>query len=155
MTIQDFGYRVLGGGSRHARHAAGPNRDGAAIGENRHERIPSHPKSTSRWLLITVTLFAFATPVFADSKSETPKPPSNAAALTEQDLRQQLETEYRAALETRLAQEKASYEGSLRSLWMSSAAVWGVLLVFIAMQALSARKRAAELQGLRAAREGG
>jgi hypothetical protein len=108
----------------------------------------------------TCLLFAlcacFALPVRADSKAETMKPPPEAAKpVDEATLRARLETEYREQLAQRIAQEKTSYEGSLTSLWMSNAAVWAVLMAFIVLQALSARKRGAQLELLRAARQGG
>jgi hypothetical protein len=97
---------------------------------------------------------ALSLPALADSKSESLKPLSDEAQPTtaekdESGLRAELEKEYRAALETRLAQEKASYEGSLHSLWIANSAVWGMLLLFVVMQALSARKRERELERLR------
>lgn len=111
------------------------------------------------WRCVAIAAFAvvvFALPVFADSKAETMKPLGQsvpAGAVDKEVVRKELEAEYRKALEERLAQEKASYEGSLRSLWMANAAVWTVLLLFVAMHALSARKRGRELERLRAARE--
>lgn len=108
-------------------------------------------------VLMLIATFAFAPALAADSKAETLRPANSSAASptpTEAELRKQLEAEYRAALEKRVAQEKASMEGSLKSLWMSNAAVWGVLLAFIVLQALGARKRTAELDRLRNAREG-
>jgi hypothetical protein len=97
-----------------------------------------------------------AGPLAADSKAETMKAaPESAKPADAVALRAQLEAEYREALKTRIAQEMASYDGSLTSLWMSNAAVWSVLMLFIVLQALSARKRAVELERLRAAREGG
>ena len=68
-------------------------------------------------------------------------------------LREDLEKEYRAKLEQRLIEERKQYEASLNNLWMSNAVVWGVLVLFIIWQALGARKQAAELAKLRAARE--
>jgi hypothetical protein len=95
---------------------------------------------------------ALSASALADSKADSLKPMSDEsppAAAGESELRRELEQEYRAALETRLAQEKASYEGSLRSLWIANSAVWGMLLLFVVMQALSARKRERELERLR------
>lgn len=106
--------------------------------------------------LLLLAILALAAPLRADSKAETMKPPPQAAQPpSETALEAEVEAKYRKALEERMAKEKASYEGSLTSLWLSNAAVWAVLLAFIVMQALSARKRAAELERLRAAREGG
>lgn len=96
--------------------------------------------------VVGVLLAACAVPVLADSKAELMKQDSPAkAAPNETELRKQLEAEYRAELEKRLAQERTSYEGSLRSLWIANGAVWAVLLLFVMMQALSARKREQEL----------
>ncbi len=94
---------------------------------------------------------ALVLPAFADSKADSLKPVNEdvPASVSEAELRKQLEAEYRVALEKRLAQEKESYEGSLRSLWIANSAVWGMLLLFVVMQALSARKRERELERLR------
>src|SRR5262245_57168371 len=106
-----------------------------------------------------ISLFAvlIASPILADSKATTMKPPyADPAANTASapaETSPELETKYRRELEIKLGEETARYQGSLRSLWMSNAAVWTVLLLFIAMQALSARKRGKELERLRAARE--
>lgn len=110
---------------------------------------------------LLMCLVAGASPLAADSKAETLKPLQQPAAQTtpaaattaEKDLRAQLEVEYRAALEQRLAQERKSYEASLQSLWASNAAVWAVLLGFVAWQALGARKLARELARARAQHE--
>ncbi len=101
-------------------------------------------------VLALLCMALWAAPVLADSKSD-PLPANGQAqpVKSEAELRKELEAEYRIALEERLAAEKASYEGSLRSLWLANSAVWGVLLLFVAMQALSARKRERELERLR------
>jgi hypothetical protein len=107
--------------------------------------------------VLVLLVAVFAAPLAADSKAETLRPANDAGAPrspAETELRKQLEAEYRAELEKRVAQEKAGMEGSLRSLWFSNAAVWTVLAAFIVFQALGAHKRAAELQRLRDAREG-
>jgi hypothetical protein len=109
-------------------------------------------------LIAMLFVLLLAAPVFADSKADNLKPldpPSETgrAAVTTNPTSPELEEKYRAELEKRLEQERTSYEGSLRSLWLSNAAVWGCLLAFIAMQALSARNRTAELARLRAERE--
>jgi hypothetical protein len=102
-------------------------------------------------------LLLLASPVFADSKDESLRPLGDAAgatdAPTEEATDPALEKKYRAELENRLARERESYEGSLRSLWLSNAAVWGCLIAFIIFQAISARRRTAELERLRAKRE--
>ena len=104
-------------------------------------------------------LLLAAVPVLADSKADNLKPldppgeMGKAAETTDAPVSPELEEKYRAELEARLAQERTSYEGSLRSLWLSNAAVWGCLLAFIAAQALSARKKSAELARLKAERE--
>lgn len=121
------------------------------------------PRSALRWLFCVVMLFALATPVLADSKSENLRPLDNSelgapaaqnGAAEAPTTSAELEAKYRAELENRLAQERASYEGSLRSLWLSSAAVWAVLLGFIIAQAFAAKKRSAELERLKQQREG-
>jgi hypothetical protein len=110
-------------------------------------------------LVAMLLVLLFAAPVFADSKADNlkpldPPPEAGRTAVTTNPASPELEEKYRAELEKRLEQERTSYEGSLRSLWLSNAAVWGCLLAFIAMQALSSRKRAAELARLKAEREG-
>jgi hypothetical protein len=107
--------------------------------------------------LLIAALLLFAAPLMADSKDENlrPLPPSEQAGPAESTTEATsaaLEEKYRTELEHRLAEERASYEGSLRSLWLSNAAVWACLLVFIGLQALSARKKAAELARLKADR---
>jgi hypothetical protein len=103
-------------------------------------------------------LLLFAAPLFADSKAEnlrplddTPVAGSDVAPVSANA--EALEQEYRKALEERLAEERKSYEGSLTSLWLSNAAVWTCLLAFIVLQALSAKKKAAELARLKSERE--
>jgi hypothetical protein len=105
--------------------------------------------------VLAVALLLLAGPAYAQDKAAEPEPPRTFGA--EEDpvraaIRAELETEYRAAMERRLAQQMENYEGSLRSLWISNVAVWSVLLLFIVMQALSARKRQQELSRLRAER---
>lgn len=115
----------------------------------------THPRKVIGLLLLSCALLAPG--LAADSKSESLHPLNEqqpAAAISESDLRAQLEKEYRAELEKRVAQEKASMERSLHSLWMSNAAVWTVLFAFVVLQALSARKRSAEIERLRRSREG-
>ncbi|MCB9933228.1 MAG: hypothetical protein H6841_07400 [Planctomycetes bacterium] len=120
-----------------------------------------------KWCLVIgvwcLALFFGAAPVLADSKSENLRPLDNTeigapaaqnGAAETAATSPELEAKYRAELESRLAQERASYEGSLRSLWLSSAAVWAVLLGFIIAQAFAAKKRSAELERLRQQREG-
>jgi len=122
------------------------------------------PRSVLRFAVCVALLIALAAPVFADSKSENLRPLDNSelGAPAAQNgsaetpaTSAELEAKYRAELESRLAQERASYEGSLRSLWLANAAVWAVLLGFIIAQAFAARKRAAELERLRQQRESG
>lgn len=108
-------------------------------------------------VLLLLAAVAIAPALAADSKSETLRLANEAAptpSAGESEMRKQLESEYRAELAKRVAQETASMEGSLTSLWLSNAAVWTVLLAFVALQAMGARKRAAELERLRTAREG-
>lgn len=107
---------------------------------------------TVLWVFLCLMLVA-AAPLSADSKDQTMRGTPPPAPKTEAELRAELEQVYRTELETRVAQEKASYEGSIRSLWLSNAAVWTILLLFVALQALSARKRSMELARLRAERE--
>lgn len=108
-------------------------------------------------ILIALLLFCTA-PLFADSKDTNLKPlnADNTSAKPEpvQTTSPELEKKYRAELEKRLAEERDSYKGSLRSLWLANSAVWAVLLLFIIFQAVGARKRAAELARLKAQREG-
>lgn len=121
--------------------------------------LPARPHGVVRNVLLGLFLAgagAFAPALAADSKAESLAPAnqqSGAAGATESELRRQLEAEYRVELERRVAQEKTSMEKSLSSLWMANAAVWTVLLAFVVMQALSARKRVAELERLRTSRE--
>jgi hypothetical protein len=115
-----------------------------------------------------ILLFALAAPLCAEiDRTSLPPPPVTAeqrdALLKEfkaeeapklrAELRAELEQEYRAKLEQRLADERKLYEASLNNLWLSNAVVWGVLLLFIIWQALGARKQAADLARLKAARE--
>lgn len=113
--------------------------------------------------VLLVALIAFSTPVFADSKNESLRPlDAETTEATDNDdaapeaaaTSKILEKKYRAELEKRLAQERESYEGSLTSLWLANAGVWGILCLFIVMQAISARKRAKELARLKALRQG-
>lgn len=98
-----------------------------------------------------------AVPALADSKSESLKPlpvtGTDAPASNPTTTDSALEAKYREALETRLAAEIASHEGSLRSLWIANGAVWACLLGFVVMQAIALRKREAELARLRAERK--
>ncbi len=115
----------------------------------------NHPRTLMALLCLACALWAPG--LAADSKSESLHPLNQqppAKTISESEMRSQLETEYRAELEKRVAQEKTSMEGSLHSLWMSNAAVWTVLLGFVVLQALSARKRSAELDRLRRSRQG-
>jgi len=109
------------------------------------------------WSVLMLLIVALAPALAADSKTDTLRPLENSApapSASETELRKHLEAEYRAELETRVAKETASMQGSLKSLWMSNAAVWTILFAFVVMQALAARKRGAELERLRNAREG-
>ncbi|MBX3460377.1 MAG: hypothetical protein KF696_10520 [Planctomycetes bacterium] len=104
-------------------------------------------------LAACVLLLACA-PALADSRDEWSRPVSEAqpAANTpanESELRKQLEAEYRVELEKRLEQERSSYSASLTSLWIANSAVWAILLLFVIMQALSARKKSAELDRIK------
>ena len=122
-------------------------------------------RSGAARVLLVVLLMLLASPVFADSKDEnlkpldgnktekTETPPTSKPADTATDA--DLEAKYRAELEKRLTQERESYEGSLRSLWLSNSAVWAALLGFIIFQAIGIRKRTAELARLKAQRESG
>lgn len=114
------------------------------------------------WLLAGVwCLVLFAAPLLADSKDENLRPLDGAGEtvgaanepVSENATDPALEKKYRAELEKRLDQERESYEGSLRSLWLANAAVWGCLIAFIIFQTVSARKRAAELDRLKQQRE--
>lgn len=114
------------------------------------------------WLAVLCALVLLCGTVFADSKSESLKPLGDSPPVErgpvlpsagEAELRKQLEAEYRAELEKRLAQERDSYAASLTSLWIANGAVWAVLLLFVIMQALSARKRMTELDNLKRDRE--
>ena len=110
---------------------------------------------------LLVCLMVFAAPLFADSKDDSLRPLDSASEtagaagepVTEEATDPALEKKYRAELEKRLAQERESYEGSLTSLWLANAAVWGCLIAFIVFQAVNARKRAAELDRLKQQRE--
>ncbi len=108
-------------------------------------------------VLCAALLCTVAVPALADSKSESlkPLPVSGAESATTNTATTDsaLEAKYREALETRLAAEIASHEGSLRSLWIANGAVWACLLAFVVMQALALRKREAELARLRAERK--
>ena len=110
---------------------------------------------------VVLALLMCCTAVYADSKDTNLRPLGNEPSATtgepgradEPATSAALETKYRAELETRLAQERTSYEASLKSLWFANIAVWGCLLAFIVMQGLSAKKRSAELARLKAQRE--
>ncbi|MCA8916294.1 MAG: hypothetical protein KDB90_12865 [Planctomycetes bacterium] len=117
-----------------------------------------------RSLVVLLLVLACCAPAFADSKSENLKPlddtgtegiagTTNAPAANEA-TDAALETKYRAELEKRLAQERDSYAGSLRSLWLANGAVWACLLGFIIAQAFAIKKRSVELARLKAQREG-
>lgn len=106
-----------------------------------------------RCSLLVGALVLCAAVVFADSKDESLKPLDPPAAAAPAETSAALEAKYRAELEKRLAAERESYRGSLTSLWLANAAVWACLLAFIAMQALSARKKSAELARLTAQRQ--
>ncbi|MBZ0137195.1 MAG: hypothetical protein K8I27_12575 [Planctomycetes bacterium] len=117
-----------------------------------------------RWCLVfgVWCLVLFAAPVFADSKDESLRPldgASESAGAADTPAGEEfaadpaLEKKYRTELEKRLAVERESYEGSLTSLWLANMAVWGCLFGFIIFQAVSARKRAAELERLKQQRE--
>lgn len=119
-------------------------------------------KTSSRALALAALVFC--SPVHAEiDKRSLPPPPVTSeqreALLKEfkaeeaPKLRAELEREYRAKLEARLAEERKQYEASLNNLWLSNAVVWGVLLLFIIWQALGAKRHSAELAKLRAARE--
>lgn len=116
-----------------------------------------------RCLATLLLALCCALPVLADSKAENLRPlddtssdgiggttgaPASTAATDAE-----LEAKYRAELEKRLAQERDSYAGSLRSLWLANGAVWACLLGFIIAQAFAAKKRNAELERLKAQRE--
>ena len=118
--------------------------------------MPSLPRPLV-CVLCAALLCMAAVPALADSKSESlqPLPVSGAdvPASNTTTTDSALEARYREALETRLAAEIASHEGSLRSLWIANGAVWACLLGFVVMQALALRKREAELARLRAERK--
>lgn len=129
------------------------------IAKPNQKTLPAGVRGVLRIVTLVLCLTAagaFAPFLAADSKAESLAPanqPSGTTGTPESELRRQLEAEYRAELEKRVAQEKTSMEKSLSSLWMANAAVWTVLLAFVVMQALSARKRVAELERLRTSRE--
>lgn len=112
-------------------------------------------KTLARTFVSACVLLLAAAVALADSKDESLKPlgdtpaSANQPAHNESELRKQLETEYRQELEKRLAQERESYSASLTSLWIANSAVWTILLLFVAMQALSARKKSLALDRLR------
>ena len=126
-------------------------------------RNPKPKGVFARALLLVILVLLSAAPVFADSKDENLKPLDTDAAETASEptnnantdavlVSPELEKKYRAELENRLAQERESYESSLRSLWLANSAVWACLLGFIIFQAVAVRKRAAELAQLKAQR---
>lgn len=121
-----------------------------------------------RWMLLALVLLGICPALPADTRDRLDDPPPSAEdaaakareelqpevrAEVEKTLRPELEAEYRKELENRLAQERDSYAASLENLWMSNAAVWGCLLLFVALQALSARKRMQEIARLKALRD--
>ncbi|MCF6227880.1 MAG: hypothetical protein L3J82_04315 [Planctomycetes bacterium] len=112
-------------------------------------------------LFLILVAFALCGPVFADSKGEVkpfnetiaePAPAVDRKAI-ETEIRAELEKEYRAELEKRHEFESKRHEDSLANLWLSNAVIWAVFLIFIALQTLSAKKRAAELARLKAMKE--
>ncbi|MDC1141747.1 hypothetical protein OAU50_01525 [Planctomycetota bacterium] len=112
-----------------------------------------------RILFLLITLVAVCTPLMADSKADIkplgePAPVAKSpASANETAIRAELEKEYRAEMEKRLAYEIERHEASLTNLWVSNAVIWSVLLIFVVMQALSAKKRATELARLRAMKD--
>lgn len=112
-------------------------------------------RALARTCLSACTLLLAGTVALADSKHESLRPlgdspaPAGQPAVNEAEARKHLEAEYRQELEKRLAQERASYSASLTSLWIANSAVWTVLLLFVAMQALSARKKSLDLDRLK------
>lgn len=126
-------------------------------------RVPCSMFGVRCFALLFALALLLASPVFADSKDDTLRPLGDEtteeagndekAAPTTTAARKELEAEYRAELEKRLAQERKSYEASLTSLWLANAAVWALLIAFIVAQAFAARKRSAELARLKAQRE--
>ncbi|MHC4840645.1 MAG: hypothetical protein ACYTDT_06715 [Planctomycetota bacterium] len=114
-----------------------------------------------RMILVLTILMLIGSPLLADSKADL-KPlnetaneakPTPAPAANDSALRAELEREYRAEMEKRLEFEIKRHEDSLTNLWISNAVIWSVFLIFIAMQALSAKKRAAELVRLKAMKD--
>ncbi|MCC6573071.1 MAG: hypothetical protein IT462_04695 [Planctomycetes bacterium] len=118
--------------------------------------------------LTIILMLMLAAPLFADTRgANLPPPPvtpeQRDALMVEfreketpairSAVEAELEARYRKELETRLAQERDTYASSINNLWMSNAAVWAVLALFIVLQALSARKRMAEIARLKAMRE--
>lgn len=112
-------------------------------------------------LFLILIAVAMCGPMFADSKDEV-KPfnetkaeaaPTIDKKAVETEIRAELEKEYRAELEKRLEFEIKRHEDSLTNLWVSNAVIWAVFLIFIALQTLSAKKRAAELARLTAMKE--
>lgn len=100
-------------------------------------------------------IMLLAVPALAQEADSQPTPPRTFDVEEDPEraeIRAELEAEYRQAMERRLATHTENYEGSLRSLWLSNVAVWSVLLLFVVLQALSARKRQQELDRLRAER---
>ena len=119
--------------------------------------------------ILVILICVLCAPVFADTLRDPPPPMPVTDAqrdallkefreketpAIETRLRESLETEYRQKLEKRLAEEREAYTASINNLWMSNAAVWACLAVFIVLQAFAARKRMAEIARLKAMREG-
>lgn len=118
-------------------------------------------RSGAVWVCLLMACVFLASPLRADSKDESLRPLDSASEsvdaanepVSDQATDPALEKKYRTELEKRLDQERASYTASLRSLWLANVAVWGCLIAFIIFQAVSARKRAAELDRLKQQRE--
>lgn len=115
-------------------------------------------KALSRALVLAA--FVVCAPLCAEVDRNKLPPPAVTAEQRDALLKEfreteraALEKEFRAELEARFSKERDSYSGSLSNLWASSAAVWAVLMLFIAWQALSLRKQAVELAKLKAVRE--
>lgn len=110
-------------------------------------------------LILLITILALSGSLFADSKgevkpfNETPPAPVIDKKALSIEIRAELEKEYRAEMEKQLAFAIKRDEDSLTNLWVSNSVVWGVFLIFIAAQVLSAKKRTAELSRLKAMKE--
>jgi cellulase/cellobiase CelA1 len=103
-------------------------------------------KSSVRYCARVLTVATLALLLWAAVPVHAEQP--DAAAV--QAARAELEAEYRRELESRLAHEAETYAASLKSLWISNVAVWTILLAFVAYQAVSARRLAAEIRRLKA-----